>query len=41
MKEMLVKINKLQFHRAGWGIETNDRLEAETPPALAGPPLGG
>ena len=27
--------------RAGWGIEINGRFEAERPPALAGPPLGG
>ena len=27
--------------RAGWGIETNGRFEAERPSALAGPPSGG
>ena len=27
--------------RAGWGIETNGRFEAERPTALARPPLGG
>ena len=27
--------------RAGWGIETNGRFEAERPPTLAGPPSGG
>ena len=27
--------------RAGWGIETNGKFEAERPPASIGPPSGG